>query len=125
MRETFDQATVANMVQSELQNSFFAPEDTATPPPQVPDPNSEPPPLMSPTTLSSNDSGTVSSELTMQTMQQQLAVMQQMLFQQMALTQQPMCQLASNNSESRPRRKCKQMKYCWTHGKCNHWGKDC
>ena len=59
-------------------------------------------------------------------MKQQLALMQQMMLPQMALAQQQMCQPISNdNGTTRPNQKWNQMKYCWTHGACNHWDKDC
>ena len=61
----------------------------------------------------------------MQTMQQQLAMMHQLMMQQMALTQQPMCQPINVEKSQTKKRKWNQMKYCWTHGACNHWSPEC
>ena len=126
INETMNHAAVANMVQAELQQAMLAQEQPPSPPPpllteqQLP----APPPLTS--TTSSTSSATVASELTMHSMQQQLALMHQMMLQQMALAQQPMCQPITNEDNNRPRRrKRNQQKYCWTHGACNHWGCDC
>ena len=54
-------------------------------------------------------------------MQQQLAMMQQMMLHQMALTQQPQ----NKTKYTAKKRKWNQMKYCWTHGACNHMSPDC
>ena len=120
-------AAVANMVQAELHQTMLTQEQPPSPPPPLlteQQLTAPPPPLTS--TTSSASSATIASELTMYSMQQQLALMQQMMLQQMALAQQPMCQPITNEDTNRPRRrKRNQQKYCWTHGACNHWGRDC
>ena len=54
-------------------------------------------------------------------MQQQLAMMQQMMLHQMALAQQP----HNKTKYTAKKRKLNQMKYCWTHGACNHMSPEC
>ncbi len=36
-----------------------------------------------------------------------------------------MSSITNTGNKQRPQQKSNQMKYCWTHGACNHWGRDC
>ena len=58
-------------------------------------------------------------------MQQQMAMMQQLMLHQLALAQQPMCQHINETKSKTKKRKWNQMKYCWIHGACNHWSPEC
>ena len=58
-------------------------------------------------------------------MQQQLAMMQQMMLYQMVLAQQSMGQPHNKTKATTKKRKWNQMKYCWTHGACNHMSPEC
>ena len=91
IQETFNQDTVANMVEEELhqvlvttQDPHFS-SDNASEEHLQSSPVSLPPSVTP--TISSNTSSAL--DLTLQTMQQQMAMMQQMMMHQLALAQQP------------------------------------
>ena len=112
VRETFDQDTVANMVQAELQQAFLDQElDSSLPLPLLPEQQVVVPSALTTSTASASNS-MIASDLTMQSMQQQLALMQQMTLQQMTVVQQPMCQSISNDNGTIRPTKWNQMKYC-------------
>ena len=77
--------------------------EPSSPPPLLPEHQvATPSPLTAATSSASND--TIASEITIQLMQQKLALMQQMMLQQMALAQQPMYQPITNEASGRPRK---------------------
>jgi len=124
IHETFNRDTVANMVQEELHQVLVATQDPTfgadnASVEQFPTPSSSMPPSATPTFAS--DTSTA-SDITLQTMQQQMAMMQQMFMHQLALAQEPPPTTRTSNSSTR---KWNQQKYCWTHGACNHWSPEC
>ena len=75
-------------------------------------------------TPSSNDitkesANSMASDLTLQTIQQQMELMKQMVVTMKSL------QPPSTTQTRRSRRNPNQTKYCWTHGLCSHTGADC
>ena len=123
IQETFNRDTVANMVQEELhqvlvatQDPHFGSDNTSVA--HLPSGSTSLPPSITPTVSSDTSSA---SDLTLQTMQQQMALMQQMMMHQLALAQQP----TPTSTNQRTTRKWNQQKYCWTHGACNHWSPEC
>ena len=122
IQETFNRDTVANMVQEELhqvlvatQDPHFGSDNTSVE--HLPTSSTSLPPSVTPT-LASDISSAL--DLTLQTMQQQMAMMQQMMMHQLAFAQQPTSPATNTTT-----RKWNQQKYCWTHGACNHWSPEC
>ena len=101
------------------------------PPPTIPqeDEREEPPPLA--TSRASDEvsqaANSAVSDVTMQSMQRQLDLMQTMMMQCLPVNDnntQGRRSTRSNRSSTQPRNP-NQCKYCWTHGWCNHFGRDC
>ena len=111
---------MANIVQEELYQVFAATQDhqVGYDPSKVETcaPSTSSLPTTASAIISINASTT--SDITLRTMQQQMAMMQHLMLQQMAMTQQP---VSSKNKLQKSKRKWNQMKYCWTCGACNHW----
>ena len=61
----------------------------------------------------------------MQTMQQQLAMMQQLMLQQMALTQQPVYQPISAAKSKQEKGSGTKWNTVEPNGACNHWSPEC
>ena len=79
--------------------------------------NSAPPAT---TTTTSTSNNLVTSDITMQAIHQQMAMVQQL-----AMVQQPTCNPENPVNAQIRKHKWNQMKYCWPHGACNHWSPDC
>ena len=62
---------------------------------------------------------TVTSDLTMQTMQQQMELMRQMMETMKSM------QATSSGGSKKSKRNPNQSKYCWTHGLCSHNSSQC
>ena len=71
-----------------------------------------------PTTESINSASSISSDLTLQTMQKQIDIMQQMLENMHTMHK-------TNNTPRKKKKNPNQNKYCWTHGLCSHDGTEC
>ena len=131
IKDTFNRDTVANMVQEELHQVFVAsqqPQDVLDMTEVENRSTSSASLPQATTTTTSTVTSSIASDITMQTIHQQMAMMQQLMMQQLALTNQSLGQpVPSTNptTSNQNRRKWNQMKYCWTHGACNHWSPDC
>jgi len=89
----------------------------------------EPPAMTTIDTASQSANATTVSDLTVRTLQRQMDMLQTMMNQMQGMS--------SNNNPTSTRRGGRarhqnssttnpnQCKYCWTHGLCNHYGRDC
>ena len=85
------------------------------------------PPLLQTDSTTQSVNSTV-SDITLQSLQRQMELMQSMMMQTQCMQVNP----AEDNTYRRPPiqsttqpRNPNQCKYCWTHGWCNHFGRDC
>ena len=95
-----------------------------------PEPTEDPPSLTSIDATSQSANATTVSDLTVQTLQRQMEMLQSMMTQLQ-------CMPANNSNgnfrrgrrsrqpQHGPTRNPNQCKYCWTHGLCSHFGRDC
>ena len=130
LNDTMNKDQVMNLVSDQVLQVLqdLAPPDAPSPSP----PPADDPPLLIPASTVTTDESDPSvnsavSDVTMQSMQKQLDLMQTMLMQCMQSTSSSQ---NHNNSSRRNRTNPSssnpnQCKYCWTHGWCNHFGKDC
>ena len=124
-QDTLNRDTVAHMVQEELHQVLLASQESPdlldiTAPDNISTGTSLIPQATATTTSSSTTS--IALDITMQTFQQQMAMMQQLMMQQIAMSQQTD---STSTSSHKNKRKWNQQKYCWTHGACNHNSPDC
>ena len=126
IQDTLNRDAVAHMVQEELQQVLVTPQDSQDIIDLAEsDHQSASPATLPPTTATTTSSATpsIASDITMQTMQQQMA-----MIQQLAMANQPLCLPVNSDNPStqqKEKRKWNQMKFCWTHGACNHWSPEC
>ena len=117
---------VSESVMHTLQN-FQPPSSVEEPPPAlVEQPSSNQQPTLVHTDTSSQYANSTVSDVTLQSMQRQMDIMQTMMMQCMQVNptnynQSRNMQRPSTNQPHNPN----QCKYCWTHGWCNHFGQDC
>ena len=134
IQDTLNRNTVANMVHEELHQVLVTSQqsqdvlDMTEVESRYTSSASLPQATTTTTTTTSTTTSSITSNITMQTIQQQMAMMQQLMMQQLALANQSLGQPAKlSNPKNTNKNKCKwnQMKYCWTHGACNHWSPNC
>ena len=119
VQEALDCDNVMNLATTGILNAFQTMQDDIN---SVQD---TPPPLMNPTPESStmNSATSTVSDLMLQTMQQQMQLIQQMINKMSTMQCQPIdtTQQSSNcRWHNTNQRKSNQQKYCWRHGACNH-----
>ena len=124
LQDTLNRDAIAHMVQEELQQVLLASQECPdamdiTVPDDASTGISSIPQATTTTTLPSTTS--ITSDITMQTLRQQMAMMQQLMTQQLAMAQ----QTDSTPSSHKNMRKWNQQKYCWTHVACNHNSPEC
>ena len=128
IRETLERDEVMNMVTdgvNQVLNSYRPPSPSLSQEMSTP---SDTPSLVATEECTPSVNSTV-SDITLQSMQKQIDLMQNMMQQMYQLTQQN----STDGSSTTRRTKAKanqprnqfQSKYCWTHGLCHHHSKDC
>ena len=114
-------------------HNMSAPDTSSSDASPAPDSNrvTPPPPLTNIDSMTQSVNSTT-SDLTLQTLQRQMELMQSMVNQMQSFQQQ---QINTNNNNRRNNRRGNrpssstgnpnQSKYCWTHGLCSHKSRDC
>ena len=116
MQEAINQTELINLVQQGVQQASVT---SSTPPHSSPDytpPSCVPALEEISTTRSTVSANSVTSDLTMQIIQQQMQMLQKMM---------KMLQEKTPTTKTSRRRNPNLTKYCWTHGLCSHNGAEC
>ena len=95
-------------------------------PPALEVPSTDNQPTLTHTDTSLQSANSTVSDVTLQSMQKQIDIMQTMMMQCMQVN--PTNHNHSRRFQRQPTtqsRNPNQCKYCWTHGWCNHFGRDC
>jgi len=128
IKETLERDEVMNLVTdgvTQVLNSYRPPSPSPSQEFSTP---SDTPSLVATEEMTPSINSTV-SDITLQTMQKQIDMMQNMMQQMYQFPPQPSNegytnQRRSNAKANQPRNQF-QSKYCWTHGLCHHHSKDC
>ena len=107
--ETINHAEIVNLVQQGVQMALA-------------DNETLPPPIQQTTATTQKSLNSVTSDITMQSLMQQMELMKQMMDTMKSMQN----NMQSSQSNSRKnKRNPNQSKYCWTHGLCSHTGETC